>query len=45
MFSIFLLNPAGLWNLCPDLSIYDLLRLDSVDMKTDSIDSVKKVLL
>ena len=45
MNSVFLLKiPAGFWNLCPDLSIDDSLRLDSFDIKIDRKHAVKKVL-
>ena len=44
MFSVFILKtPAGLWNLCPDLSIHDTLKSDSVDMKISSLHGVKKM--
>ena len=45
MFSIFLLKTqAGLWHLCPGVSIHESLWLDSVDIKIDSKSAVKKVL-
>ena len=45
MLSVFLLKIAtGLWGLCPNLSVHVSLQLDSVDIKTDSKNAVRKVL-
>ena len=45
MLSVFLLKiPTGLWGLCPNLSVHVSLQLDSVDIKTDSKNAVRKVL-
>ena len=45
MLSVFLLKiPTGLWGLCPNLSVHVSLQLDSVDIKTDSKNAVRKLL-
>ena len=45
MLSVFLLKIAtGLWGLCPNLSVHVSLQLDSVGIKTDSKNAVRKVL-
>ena len=45
MLSVFLLKiPTGLRSLCPNLSVHVSLQLDSVDIKTDGKNAVRKVL-
>ena len=45
MCSVFLLKTQiRLWNVCPDLSVYDTLKSDSFDMKLSCPRAVKKML-
>lgn len=45
MCSVFLLKTqVRLWNVCPDLSVYDTLKSDSFDMKLSCQRAVKKML-